>query len=190
MPSQISFAALAPARMASWWLRASEHRQDALIGYVQSVGRGVQHMLSPARGAVDGLRRLQEAGYLPIVTTNQSGVARGFFQETELVTFNEHMVTMFAEQGVRIDGVYYCPHHAEGVVPGYSFRRDCRKPAPGMLLRAARDFGVDLAQSWMIGDSPDDVGAGRAAGCKVVFLAAGDIAGDEGFRPGFVAEDM
>ena len=146
--------------------------------------------LRAARGAVDGLRKLQEAGYLLIVTTNQSGVARGFFQETELVTFSERMVAMFAEQGVRIDGVYYCPHHAEGVVPGYSIRCDCRKPAPGMLLRAAREFGVDLAQSWMIGDSPDDVRAGRAAGCRAVLLAAGDIAGDESLRPDFVAEDM
>ena len=105
--------------------------------------------MRPLAGALDALRRLQEAGYLLVVASNQSGVARGLFDEEQLERLHELMVRHFKEQGVRIAGVYHCPHYPEGKVPRYAIRCDCRKPAPGMLQRAAREHGIDLAGSWM-----------------------------------------
>ena len=125
-------------------------------------------MLRPMPGALDGLRRLQEAGYLLEVITNQSGVARGLFDEAGLKAFHDHMVRWFAGRGVCIAAVYYCPHYENGALEAYAVSCKCRKPEPGMLLQAAQDLGIDLSQSWMIGDRAADIGAGRAAGCRTI----------------------
>ena len=119
-------------------------------------------------GAVEGLRRLQKAGCLLIIVTNQSGVARGLFDERELRAFREHLKRRFRRRGIRIADIYYCPHHEDGQVPQYSVKCDCRKPKPGMILRAAKEHGIDLKQSWMIGDQQRDIEAGIAAGCRTI----------------------
>jgi D,D-heptose 1,7-bisphosphate phosphatase len=124
--------------------------------------------LRPLPGALKALRRLQEAGYLLIIVTNQSGVARGRFSEESLRRFHEHLLRRFERSGVRCAGIYYCPHYASGKVAEYSIACDCRKPLPGLLLRAADELGVDLKRSWMVGDRPADIGAGRAAGCRTI----------------------
>lgn len=122
------------------------------------------------RGAAAGLRALHTAGYRLIVVSNQSGVARGYFPETALAGVERRLRELLADQGVPLAGCYWCPHHPRGVVPAYTCDCTCRKPAPGMLLQAARDQGIDLAASWMIGDSPADVEAGRGAGCRTVLV--------------------
>lgn len=122
----------------------------------------------PLPGTLEGLRALQDAGYEIVIITNQSGVARGFFDEASLRAFHDFMVNWFGERGVSISAVYYCPHYAAGNVPQYSISCRCRKPEPGMLLRAAADHRLDLAQSWMVGDRDCDIGAGRAAGCRTI----------------------
>ena len=124
--------------------------------------------LRPLPGVFKALRRLQEAGYLLIIVTNQSGVARGRFSEEGLRRIHKHLLRRFERAGVRFAGVYYCPHYAEGKVAEYAIACDCRKPRPGMLLRAAEELGVDLKRSWMVGDRPADIGAGRAAGCRTI----------------------
>jgi len=129
--------------------------------------------LKPLPGTIEALQRLQRAGYLLVVVTNQSGVARGRFSEEQLQAFHDHMVDAFAGMGVRIAGVYYCPHFPGEKVAQYARECDCRKPQPGMLLRAAREHHVDLAKSWMIGDRPADVGVGKAAGCRTVRVLTG-----------------
>lgn len=141
-------------------------------------------------GAVEGLRKLQDAGYVLIIITNQSGVARGLFDESGLQAIHEHMVGMLAERGVRIEAVYYCPHYPEGAVPSYAVKCDCRKPRPGMLLRAAAEHGIDLSRSWMVGDRPADVGVGRAAACRTVRVLTGGqpVEGDP--EPDFLARDL
>jgi D,D-heptose 1,7-bisphosphate phosphatase len=130
--------------------------------------------LRPLPGALEALRRLQDAGWLLIIVTNQSGVARGRFSEEALRGLHEHLLRRFEQGGVRFAGIYFCPHYAGGKVAEYSIACDCRKPAPGLLLRAALELGVDLKQSWMVGDRPADIGAGRAAGCRTVRVGNAD----------------
>lgn len=114
-------------------------------------------------GAGDALRLLQDAGYLLIVVTNQSGIGRGYFTLEAMHTVNARMNELLAEHGVTIDDIRYCPH---GPDDGCA----CRKPLPGMLCDAAEAHGIDLAQSAMIGDQPRDAAAGVAAGCEMNFL--------------------
>ncbi len=123
--------------------------------------------------AVEGLRRLHRAGYRVFVVTNQSGVARGYFREEALAAVEGRLRELLAAADVPLAGFYYCPHHPEGVVPAYARACTCRKPAPGMLLRAAREHGIDLARSWMIGDILHDVETGRRAGCRTVLVDTG-----------------
>lgn len=137
------------------------------------------------------LRRLQAAGFRLVVVTNQSGIARGYFTEDDLRRMHKHLTASLDRAGVRLDAIYYCPHHPDGTIPEFARRCDCRKPAPGMLWRAAHDLGVDPAHSWLVGDVLDDVEAGRRAGCRTVLV---DLATESPpitprRRPDFVARD-
>ncbi len=115
-------------------------------------------------GVFDACRHLQNLGYLLIVVTNQSGIARGYYNEQDFAVLTSWMKQQFAAHGVKIDGVYYCPHHLEkGQVP-YNIDCDCRKPNPGMLTQAIREFGIDPALSLMVGDKAADMQAAAAAG--------------------------
>lgn len=122
----------------------------------------------------DGLRLLKDAGYRFFVISNQSGVARGYYSESQLGPVEERMRELLLDIGIRLDGFYYCPHHPEGVMEGYSFDCRCRKPEPGMLLRAAAEHGLDLSSSWLLGDILHDVEAGRKAGMTTVLVDNGD----------------
>ncbi|MFD0766916.1 D-glycero-alpha-D-manno-heptose-1,7-bisphosphate 7-phosphatase [Mucilaginibacter lutimaris] len=124
--------------------------------------------------AVAGLLSLQNDGYKLIIISNQSGVARGYFTEDKLPVVKEKMRQLFAENGLSLDGFYYCPHHPEGTVAGYNIMCDCRKPSPGMLLNAADEHEISLTNSWMIGDILNDVEAGNRAGCKTVLIDNGN----------------
>lgn len=121
-------------------------------------------------GAVDGLRSFSEAGFLPVIVTNQSGVAKGLFTERELQWYLEVLMETLAEQGVHIAHIEYCPHDAHPAdvhgEPGCA----CRKPRPGMILRAASLIGADVSRSWMIGDTEEDVEAGTSAGCATALV--------------------
>jgi histidinol-phosphate phosphatase family protein len=144
-------------------------------------------------GAVEGLRALHAAGYALIVVSNQSGVARGLFAEAELGAVVARLRELFDEAGVPMAGFYYCPHHPDGVVRRYVVTCGCRKPAPGMIERAARDHGIDLARSWTIGDILHDVEAGRRAGCRTILLDVGNETEWQvtpARRPDFTAPDL
>lgn len=125
-------------------------------------------------GAVAGLRLLRQHGFRLFIVTNQPGVARGHFPESELRPLFAHLQRVLACQDVAPDGFYYCPHSPDGTVPRYAFDCDCRKPRPGMLLRAASEHGIDLPASWMIGDILNDVECGRRAGCRTVLIDNGN----------------
>src|SRR5438309_2162645 len=128
--------------------------------------------LTPWAGV--GLRALHAAGYQLIVVSNQSGVARGYFSEPALGAVEDRLRRLLGEEGVPLAGFYYCPHHPEGRAPGYGIACSCRKPEPGLILRAAADRGVDVGGSWLIGDILDDVEAGRRAGCRTILVDNGN----------------
>ncbi|MFQ5461232.1 MAG: D-glycero-alpha-D-manno-heptose-1,7-bisphosphate 7-phosphatase [Phycisphaerae bacterium] len=123
-------------------------------------------------GSAEAIQRFAEAGYLVVVASNQSGIARGKFDEADLERIHERFEELLAHEGVNLDGAYYCPYldGPEATVRQYRRDSELRKPKPGMLLQAARELNVDLKQSWMIGDAPSDVQAGVRAGCKTVLL--------------------
>ena len=127
--------------------------------------------LAPRAG--EGLARLHTAGYPLFVITNQSGVARGYFEERALVEVEERLRALLAPFGVPLAGLYYCPHHPDGAVEAYARTCECRKPMPGLLQRAASEHGLDLARSVFIGDILNDVEAGHRAGCRTVLIAPG-----------------
>ena len=139
-------------------------------------------------GAVDAMRRLEAAGYALVVVTNQSGVARGLYGERELELLGEQLRAHLADAGVHLAAIEYCPHLPQASVAAYAVACDCRKPAPGMILRAARALQLDLARSVLFGDKPTDIEAGRRAGVGRSFLLATDgVADPAGERPAHLA---
>ncbi|MBS1189735.1 MAG: heptose phosphatase [Rhodocyclaceae bacterium] len=119
------------------------------------------------------LARLQAAGYALVLVSNQPGVAKQLFDEADLEPVWADIRQRLSRHGVALEAVYWCPHHPYGGHPRYGSECDCRKPRPGLLLRAAAERGFDLARSWLIGDILDDVEAGRRAGCRTVLLDVG-----------------
>ena len=115
-------------------------------------------------GAVAACKRLQEAGYALVVVTNQSGVARGLYTLADVQALHDHMQRELAAAGVTLTAIYACPHHPEAPLAAWRQACDCRKPQPGMILRALREHQLDPAQSLLFGDRAGDVQAGRAAG--------------------------
>lgn len=129
-------------------------------------------------GAVSGLRRLQAAGYALVIVTNQSGIARGYYDEAALQRLHEALRRDLRRQGVTLDGIEHCPHLPGGSVARYAIDCDCRKPAPGMILRSAQALDLALDLSLLFGDKPSDIEAGQAAGVgRCVQLAKNGVAG-------------
>ena len=124
-------------------------------------------------GVLEGLLGLKASGFKLIVVTNQSGVARGYFTETEVRRVNLRLASILQEFGAEPDAIYYCPAHPEAVRERYRNDLDCRKPAPGMLLRASAEQQLDLGRSFIIGDKLSDVEAGHRAGCISLLLLTG-----------------
>lgn len=116
-------------------------------------------------GALKGLLKLQHAGFLLFIATNQSGIGRGYFPKSAAIAVNEKITKLLRGKGIRMEKIYYCPHAPEENCP-------CRKPKPFLILKAAEEFGLDLAKSFFIGDHMKDMEAGRAAGTMTVFIGS------------------
>ena len=129
--------------------------------------------------AARAIRLLSDAGFLVIIASNQSGVARGIFDEETLAAVHARVEELLAAEGAALDGAYYCPYldGPEATVSEYRRDSELRKPRPGMLLQAARELDIDLARSWMVGDSGSDIEAGTRAGCQTILLDGGKVAG-------------
>lgn len=119
-------------------------------------------------GAAAAIKRLNQAHYYVVVVTNQAGIARGYYDEAALYQLHEHLLSVLAAEGATIDAFYFCPHH-----PDFTGPCACRKPGTGMLLQAVQDLNIDLAHSWLVGDTASDLAAGREVGCRTVLVRTG-----------------
>ena len=165
-----------------------------------TVVREVEYLRSPRQlrllpRAAAAIRRLNRAEFVVVVTTNQSGIGRGLLTEEDLEEVHAVLRSRLARRGARVDGIYVCPHHPQAVRPEYRRRCRCRKPAAGMLLRAARELDLDLGRSFAVGDSARDIEAGRRGGCRAVLVRTGYGAETEarsggGLGADHVADDM
>ena len=162
------------------------------VGYVNHPSR---YRVFPY--AAQAVRLLNDAGWLAILVTNQAGVARGYFTEEMVGTVHGLLKEVLHSGGARLDAVYYCAHHPSVGHPPYRYECDCRKPKPGLILRAAREFDIDLAGSWMIGDRYSDIEMARNAGIRAAFVLSGYGRGEWEYQragwkhePDCVAEDL
>lgn len=134
-------------------------------------------------GVAEAIRKINNSGYLAIVATNQPGIAQGRLTVQTLHVIHNKMETLLGQEGAFINKLYYCPHHPdkgfEGEIPELKISCSCRKPKPGMLLQAAKDFNIDLAASWMIGDDQRDILTGKNAGCHTALIGTQDYGQDE-----------
>jgi D-glycero-D-manno-heptose 1,7-bisphosphate phosphatase len=144
-------------------------------GTITKEGEWIKHpgALELIDGAAEAVRALHEAGYLVIMYSNQSAVARGMITEQELAAIHERLQQMLERRGDRLDAIYSCPHHPTEGVGQYRVVCDCRKPKPGLILRAQREMDIDLARSWCVGDMARDLEAGEAAGVRGILVATG-----------------
>jgi D-glycero-D-manno-heptose 1,7-bisphosphate phosphatase len=138
------------------------------FGLVDSPANPDEFRLLPH--VAEAVRNVKELGFLAIVISNQPGIAKGKFSPALLDRMTEKMLSELAGAGAQIDAVYYCHHHPDGVVKEYQLSCDCRKPKPGLLIKAAADMNIDLGSSYMVGDGITDIQAGQAAGTKTILL--------------------
>lgn len=124
-------------------------------------------------GVPEAIKQLNDKGIPVIIISNQSGIARGHFDEARLAEIHGRLLSMLAGHGATIDGIYYCPHHPEGIVEAYRRVCNCRKPSPGMLYKAAGDFELDLSKCYMVGDSLIDVETIHRVGGKGIIIERG-----------------
>lgn len=141
---------------------------------IKDVPYNVEPALVELATGFERLQLLQEAGFRLIVVSNQSGIARGYFTEQQLLTAVDRMFELLAEKNVYPYAFYFCPHAEEGIIASYVKACTCRKPQAGMLVNAAEDLEIDLSASWMIGDILDDVEAGKRAGCQTILIDNGN----------------
>ncbi|MDB2386029.1 D-glycero-beta-D-manno-heptose 1,7-bisphosphate 7-phosphatase [Shewanella sp.] len=141
-------------------------------------------------GVFEACAALKKSGYLLAVVTNQSGIARGMYSEEQFHSLTEWMDWNFSDKGIELDGIYYCPHHAEKGLGEYKVDCDCRKPKPGMLNSAAQFLNIDLSRSVMVGDKRDDMLAAQAAGIPTrILVRTGQSVTDEAIAAATVVLD-
>jgi D-glycero-D-manno-heptose 1,7-bisphosphate phosphatase len=140
-------------------------------------------------GAGDAIRVLNQAGIPVIIVTNQSGIARGLLDEDTLEAIHARLLADLSIQGALIDAIYYCPHHPEGVREEYRVSCSCRKPEPGLLHEAAKDFGLDLGRCYMVGDKPIDIETIHRVGGKGIHIGRGREISMEN-NPDYIARDV
>jgi len=138
------------------------------VGYVNDLSR---FRLFP--WSVEAVRLINRSGFLAVMVTNQAGVARGYFPEPAVHEVHEGLKAALIDGAVRLDGVYYCPHHPQAGQPPYRQDCECRKPRPGLLTRAAADLGIELGRSWVVGDRLGDLQVAWAVGARGAMVRTG-----------------
>lgn len=143
--------------------------------------------------AFDALKLLEKLGYLLVIVTNQPGIAFEYFTEKELENVHAYISNILQQESIRLSGFYFCPHHISGKSQVYAMACDCRKPKPGLLLKAAADLNIYLEDSWMIGDILNDAEAGNNAGCRTILINNGNETEwhlNELRKPDFIVDDL
>ena len=148
-----------------------EYVKDKYVGFLRNIDN-----FELIDDVANAIKKINTLGYLAIVVTNQPVIARGEVSFKELEDIHSKMETLLGKEGAYLDAIYFCPHYPhKGYVGERSelkFDCDCRKPKPGMLLKAAKDFNIDLSRSWMVGDSKNDIIAGLNAGCRTALIGS------------------
>lgn len=154
------------------------------VGYLTDLDK---LKLIPGAGAA--IKRMNEAGLKVVLVTNQSGVARGYFTESFVLETHKRLEQMLRDEGARLDGIYYCPHHPKAGNSHYTIECDCRKPGTGLIDQAARELNIDVKASYMVGDKWSDVELGQRAGAHTILVRTGFAQDDPGnVRPSHVAD--
>ena len=146
--------------------------------------------------SAEAIRLLNKSGFKVIVVSNQSGVARGYYQEKDIEIYNRVMKKKLEEEKAYIDAIYYCPHHPRAAIEKYKIDCECRKPKPGMLKQAEKDLNLNLKLSFLVGDKMSDIEAGYRAGCKTILVLTGQ-GNDElkkiskmNIKPNYISKDL
>jgi len=157
------------------------------VGYLDNLDK-----LQILPEAFEAVRLVNQNGMKTVVITNQSGIGRGFFDEAFVGRVHEEMRSLFLKEGAVIDSFYYCPHHPTEGMGQYRQVCSCRKPEPGLLLKAAEDLDIDIGKSYMIGDMPKDVEVGQRAGAKGILVQTGygKVADMGSIHPDYIAQDI
>ncbi len=162
------------------------------MGYINHISRFV--MLP---GAAQAIRLLNRCGYLAIIVSNQSGVARGYYPIDLVERVHDHMRNLLKKEGAWVDGIFYCPHYPKGIVPEYSIECKCRKPGTGLIETASKVFDIHMEKSYVIGDRFSDIELARQLGLKGILVTTGYGLGDLeyvfpalSFKPDYVADDI
>ncbi|HZL86624.1 MAG TPA: HAD family hydrolase [Candidatus Krumholzibacteria bacterium] len=166
-----------------------------------TINRDVQHLrcvedLELLVGASEGIRMLNRAGLRVVVITNQAAIARGLLSEEKLAEIHQELQALLAREGAFVDAIYYCPHHPTEGFGRYRQSCSCRKPQSGSLQRAANELGLDLSQSYCVGDKESDLEAGHALGCRTILVRTGyGLAteaqlGADSVKPDYVASNL
>ncbi|HEX8458407.1 MAG TPA: HAD family hydrolase [Pyrinomonadaceae bacterium] len=183
-------------------MNESRKRRAVFIDRDGTISEEVGYVNHPTRYrvfpyAAEAVRRLNEAGWLAVLVTNQAGVARGYFTEDVIGAVHALLAEELARGGARLDAVYYCPHHPTVGEPPYRFDCDCRKPRPGLIRRAADDLSIDVSRSWMVGDRYSDTELARNAGARAALVLSGYGRGEWEYqraawrhKPDLVAENL
>ena len=162
------------------------------MGYINHISRFV---LLP--GVCEAVRLLNRHNYLTIVVSNQSGVARGYFPVSLVNEVNDYMTSLLVKEKAFLDGVFFCPHYHRGEVPEYSIECDCRKPRPGLVHKACKQFDIDLKNSFVVGDRSSDIELAYRSGLKGILVATGYGRGEiehilphSPYQPEYIGKDL
>jgi len=151
----------------------SEKNKAIFLDRDGAINKEVSYLSNPndfkfIRGSIEALKILKQKGFLLIIITNQASIARGLFTEETLNAIHDKMIRILRQNNVQLDDIYYCPHHPEFTGPC-----DCRKPKPGMIKKAQLKYNIDLHNSYLVGDTINDIETGKALGCKTVLVLTG-----------------
>jgi D-glycero-D-manno-heptose 1,7-bisphosphate phosphatase len=169
--------------------------KEIRISHLNKIVKGYIHKIEDWEWiprALDGLKIMSKLDFKLIIITSQSGIGRGYFSEDQFNILCEYIKQQLSEKGIKLEGIYLCPHYVEKIDGKFEAACECRKPGIALMEQAAKEHNIDLKQSYMIGDKTADIECGKRAGCKTILVKTGKGGKDKKFdvTPDFIAEDL